>query len=446
MSPSLLRDLLAWTLTALVVVWASFLLVGLRTGVHEADELTDGHLASVAALLLSERGGRFDESRATGVAVPPGLKRHDYQQSMNVVVWRPDGSVVTRTGNAPLPPFAEREGFADLRLGDPPSRWRAFSQWDGPQHERRVTVMLSMRERDELAWDIAEQLAEPGLWLMPVIALVLGLAIRRGLTPLYQLSNEVHQLDVHRGEPLAPRQRHAEFDAVVQAINLLVERQRAALDRERQLASEFAHELRTPLAALALHARTLHGECSAQERERALLQLENDALRAGSVLSHLLQLARASRAELAESAESFDLAELARRVVAEYAQRALDRGHDLALEGDGPFMLTGHPVLLEVALRNLLDNAIGHTAAGTLVEVQYDPQARWLQVCDDGGAEAPASATAHGTPANSGLTLGLGLGHRVVEKIAAIHHAGFGPATPPEGFRSCYRLSFPPAD
>jgi two-component system, OmpR family, sensor histidine kinase QseC len=446
MKPSLLRDLLAWTLTALVLVWASFLLVGLRTGVHEADELTDGHLASVAALLLSERGGRFDD-RPVGAIVPPGLKRHDYQQSMNVVVWRADGSVLTRTGGGPLPPFSEREGFAELRLGDPPSRWRAFSRWDGPQHERRITVMLSVQERDELAWDIAEQLAEPGLWLMPVIALVLGLAIRRGLTPLYLLSNEVHQLDVARGEPLPPRQWHAEFDAVVQAINMLVERQRAVLARERQLASEFAHELRTPLAALALHARTLRGEVSVKEREHAAQRLEHDALRAGEVLSHLLQLARASRAEMAEAAEPFDLAELARRVVAEYAQAALDSGHELALEGDGPLPLTGHRVLMEVALRNLLDNAIGHTAAGTLVEVQLDAQARWLQVCDDGGKDAAAPRRGDAAPGtDSGTTLGLGLGHRVVEKIATLHHARFGPAAPPEGFSSCYRLSFPVPD
>lgn len=446
MKPSLLRDLLAWTLTALVVVWASFLLVGLRTGAHEADELTDGHLASVAALLLSQRGDLFEEKRPVGAGAVSGLKRHDYQQSMNVVVWRPDGSVLTRTGDGPLPPFTDREGFADLRLGEPPSRWRTFSQWDGPQRERKVTVMLSVRERDELASDIAEQLVEPGLWLLPVIALVLGLAIRRGLTPLYQLSNEVHQLDVTHGEPLAPRQRHAEFDAVVQAINMLVERQRAVLDRERQLASEFAHELRTPLAALALHARTLRGEVGPAEREQALVRLEHDALRAGKVLSQLLQLARASRAEMAEAAEPFDLSEVAGRVVADYAQPALDSGHELALEGNGPFPLTGHPVLVEVALRNLLDNAIGHTGPGTLVEVQLNPHARWLQVCDSGRKD-PATAGGSAVPpgAEGGLTLGLGLGHRVVEKIAAIHHASFGPAPPPDGFSSCYRLTFPSA-
>lgn len=445
MKRSLLRDLLAWTLGALVLVWASFIVVGLRTGVHEADELTDGHLASVAALLLSERNGRFDEKHDVGAKVGTELKNHDYQQSMSVVIWDRDGRVITRTGEAPVPPFTTDEGFVDLSMGNPPSPWRAFSQWSGPDRQRKVTVLLSVRERDELAWDIAEQITEPGLWLLPVIALALGLAIRRGLTPLYELSHDVNELDVTRGEPLKTRRPHAEFETVVRSINTLVERQHAVLARERQLASELAHELRTPLAALALHARTLRGDVSAAEREKSLERIEHDALRAGNVLSQLLQLARASRAEMAEAAQAFDLSELASRVVADYAQPALDSGHELALEGSRPFPLTGHPVLVEVALRNLLDNALGHTGPGTLVELQLDPDARWVQVCDNGGA-----ATAAGQPpapgTRSGLTLGLGLGHRVVEKIAAIHHAAFGRVAPPEGFTSCYRLTFEAAD
>jgi two-component system sensor histidine kinase QseC len=48
--------------------------------------------------------------------------------------------------------------------------------------------MLSLRERDDLATDIADRWCEPGLWLLPVVALVLGLAIHRGLRPLRELA------------------------------------------------------------------------------------------------------------------------------------------------------------------------------------------------------------------------------------------------------------------
>jgi two-component system sensor histidine kinase QseC len=74
-----------------------------------------------------------------------------------------------------------------------------------------------------------------------------------------------------------------------------------------------------------------------------------------------------------------------------------------------------------------------------VIEVQLDASARWLQVCDDGAVPAKDSSAA---PVSSGLSLGLGLGHRVVDKVAAIHNASFAVAAPPAGFGVCYRISF----
>ena len=437
---SLARHLLAWALGALALVWASFIVVGFRTGIHEADELTDGHLASVASILLSQSNGEFVERRDAGQSVTPDLKRHDYQQSMSIMLWDATGQLVTRSGDAPSPPFATGEGFADLLLGEPPQRWRAFSLWNGPNRERKVMVLLSVKERDELAWDIAQQVVEPGLWLLPVIALALGLAIQRGLLPLHELSRDIHELDVNQPTPLRTRHPHIEFEAVVDSINLLVERQQAALNRERQLASEMAHEMRTPLTALALQARVLRGPQTEAERADSLERLELGTVRAGQVLTQLLALARASHTELAEAAQPLDLAALAARVLAEYGAAALHSGHEMALAAPASFPLKGHAVLLELALRNLIDNALGHTPSGTLVEVQLDPTEQWLQVCDNG---ASIGARAAGAVApRPALNLGLGLGHRVVEKIAAIHNASFGAAEPPPGFSACYRMTF----
>ncbi len=442
-SRSLMLHLLAWALGALVLVWVSFIVVGFNTGIHEADELTDGHLASVVHLLLRQHEGKFDpsgpgvgEAEAAALAV---LRSHDYQQSMSVVVWGADGQVITHTGEAPLPAFTPAEGFADLSLGSPPMSWRTFSRWDPNDRSRKVMVLLSVRERDDLAQDIAEQMAQPGFWLLPVVALALGWAIRRGLNPLRDLSRDVSALDVHEAKPLRT-QPHREFKPVVDSINTLVQRQHAALVRERELSSELAHELRTPLASLTLHAGLLRSARDEAERAQALARIEHDARRANQVMSHLLALARASRTEMAEAAQPLDLLEIARQVVGDYAQLALDSGHELALVGEAPFVITGHTVLLELGLRNLIENALSHTPRGTLVEVQLDPAARWLQVCDNG--RLVNADAGDDTAVAKGPSLGLGLGHRVVDKIAAIHNARFAPAPPPAGFGSCYRISF----
>lgn len=437
---TLTGHLLAWALGALMLVWASFITFGYSTGQHEADELTDGHLASVSALLLAYGPGAFAQA---GDAPPPApapagdLKAHDYQQSLSVVMWDADGRVLTRSGSAPLPaPGAAQDGFATLTLGEPPARWRAFSRWNA-ERSRRVMVLLSLAERDALAADIAGQIIEPGLWLLPVVALALGLAVLRGLRPLYRLSRQVNGMDIHQPRPLqAPR--HAELAALADAVNLLAARYQAALDRERELASEFAHELRTPIAALALDAHALRSLPPGPEREQAAANVERQALRAGEVLSHLLALARASRAELDEAAAPLDLCEVAREVVAQLAPHAHHGGRELSLSAPQPLWLHGHPVLLALAVRNLVENALTHTPAGSQVEVRVDAGARVLQVCDwPGPASAAQSPAAVASP-------GLGLGHRVVEKIASIHKARFEhPAPGREGPR-CYRLVFAP--
>ncbi len=438
---TLMQHLLAWVLGALVLVWASYIVVGYRTGIHEADELTDGHLASVASLLLSQRDAMFVLPREPLGAALPSMQGHDYQQSLSIVVWDATGKPLTWSGDAPHPAFATSAGFADLQLGAPPEAWRTFAQWDGPQRTRRVMVLLNLQERDELARDIAEQIAMPGLWLLPVIALALGFAIRRGLRPLDELSRDVRELDATQSTVLRSPHPQREFKAVVDSINTLLQRQHAALSRERQVAGELAHELRTPLASLALHARSLRGAVSPAERDASLARLEQDALRAGEVLTHLLALARASRTELAEAAQALDLAELARRVVGDYAQAALDSGHELAFSGPPSHSVTGHAVLLELALRNLIENALRHTSRGTLVEVQIDPAGQWVQVCDNGRHGAASPPPAHSGTAPT-LGLGLGLGHRVIEKIAAIHKAHLSLVPAPAGFDTCYRITF----
>ena len=429
---SLARDIFAWVLGALTLVWATVIFVGYRTGQHEADELTDGHLASASTLLLAYAGGPTGRDAPIPRSAVNDLRAHDFQESLSVVIWDAQGDVLARSGDAPLAPFATPEGFATLHLGNPPREWRAFSRWSD-EHDRKVMVLISGVEHDQLADDIAGQAIAPGLWVLPVIAIVLGLAIRRGLRPLYELSEEVHALDTLHGAVLPATTRPTELAAAVNAINTLVERYQGALQRERALASEFAHELRTPLASIALLARELQ-QASPGDAGALLERLEQDALRAGDVLSHLLALARASRAEMAEGAQPVELQALARRVVAEMAPAADRGGHELALETGSPCTVNGHAVLLELALRNIVENAVSHTPAGTHVCVRVDGERRRLDVCDD--AAAPATAP------GGGPALGLGLGHRVVEKIAAVHGARFDELPNPGGAGRCYRLDF----
>jgi two-component system, OmpR family, sensor histidine kinase QseC len=431
--PSLFRHLLAWTLGCLLVVWATFVFFAYRTGVGEADELTDGHLASVASLLLTQNVMSFAPApTAATLGEHANLRAHDYQQSLSVFVWDREGRLVARTGEAATPTFSEVEGFETMALGVPPVQWRSFSRWDGPERNRRISVMLSLEERDGLAEDIAEQVVEPGLWLLPAISLLLFFAIRRGLRPLDDLGRQVHVLDIHRDTKLKGPP-HKEFEGIVQSINTLIHQYNRALAGERELADEVAHELRTPLASITLNAESLQSQISEVDRIDAARRVKEDAARAAAVIADLLALARASRTELAEAAQPVELVELARSVVAEYAEKSWRTGHELALEAPSMCMIKGHAVLLQIALRNLIENALHHTPAGTQVDVRVEADPPALEVRDN-GQSMPADAPRRGG------ALGLGLGHQVVAKIAAIHNGRFEAQVGSADRRQRYRI------
>lgn len=443
--PSLTRQLLLWSLGALVLVWGSFVFMGYQTGVHEADELTDGHLASVAALLLNLRASEAAEGPQATQRVPtPWLKSHDYQQSLSVVQWDARGRLLQHSGAAPVPAFSQAEGFADLAPGAQGVVWRSFSQWDAAR-THKIMVLLELRERDELAQDIAEQMIEPGLWLLPVVSLALGLALWRGLRPLYALSADVAALDPASTQRLASRHAWNEFESVVASINTLLDRQQAAMVRERRLANEVAHELRTPLSSIALQASALGGELDAAARTQAIARIGQDALRAGHVLNQLLALARASRAELHEAKAPVDLCAVARQVCVDFAQAAWQRGDDIALLAPPQLWVSGHALLLDVAARNLVENALKHTPDGTHIAVQVGASGGggvWLQVCDDGArrqGEVSGDQRAR-NPADS-----LHLGHEILRRVADIHGGHFGPAPADAPFTTCYRLDLPPS-
>ena len=442
---SLTRQLLLWSLGALALVWASFVMIGYQTGVHEADELTDGHLASVAALLLNLRASEaMQEPQVTPRAPMPGLKSHDYQQSLSVVQWDAQGRLLHHTGSAPLPSFDSEDGFANVTLGADAAVWRSFSQWDAAR-TRRITVLLALHERDELAEDIAEQMIEPGLWLLPVVSLALGLALWRGLRPLYALSADVAALDPASTQRLASRHAWSEFESVVASINTLLDRQQAALVRERRLANEVAHELRTPLSSIALQASALGGELDSAARQQAIARIGEDALRAGHVLNQLLALARASRAELHEAKAPVDLVALAGAVCADYAQAVWQRGDEIALSAPPSLVVPGHAVLLEIALRNLVENALKHTPDGTSIAVQLGAGdtvgGAWLQVCDDGArSRSDHDSGGRASPADS-----LHLGHEILRRVADIHGGRFGKVEAHAPFTTSYRLDLPEA-
>ena len=221
------------------------------------------------------------------------------------------------------------------------------------------------------------------------------------------------------GQRLDTQHRFREFSSTVAAINTLVDTLQTRAQREREFASDVAHEMRTPLAAIALQSRAAQQEATPERLQR----LEQEALRAGRILSQLLDLARAHRVGVVDpghGGESVDVGELAASLIAAHAQQAYDSEHEIALvKPDVPVKVSTPAMLVELALRNLIENSLRHTPPGTQVEVVVwrAAGAMGVSVSDDGQRPGAALKVVQ---SSAGLGLGLRLVQRIAEQMGAV--------------------------
>lgn len=426
------RYLWTWTLLTLVTIWLTLTAVAYYTGLHEADEITDGQLVSAAELLL--RPGTALDGIGQAVPAPSGRSPHatGYSPELRVVAWQDEQVVWDTHGIAALLPDPLRPGHQTLTL-DPtrPGRtWRGLVA-DAPQGTgpaRRVAILVEMGWRQSLGRDIAEHIIRPALVLLPLVALLLAWSIRRGLRPVERLSDDIAALDLDTGQMLPAHQPFQELSHTVHAINALVQRLQSQWQRERRFTSDVAHELRTPLTAMLLQSRLAQASDNATERSAALTAVEREAQRAGRILGQLLDLARAQNLD-GQSMETVDLCALARQELAAHAPMAYERGQELALDApDSPVQVQGHRTMLELALRNLVDNALRHTPPGTLVEVcvGHTPEGRATLSVSDNGARDGAQPTG-----SAGMGVGLTLVQRIADAQGVVLEQTDGdPATP----------------
>lgn len=432
--------LLKWVLITVLVVWCTLVGVAYYTGWHEAEEITEGQLVMAAELLL--RQPRL-ETMTTGERAARSVKSSSYSPELFLVVWEGDQMVWDSHGMASLLPPHIQPGHQmfDTQEAGAARHWHLYVEQRGPwgHSGRRVAVFTDVKRRKALERDIAEHIARPALVLFPLVAMLLFLALERGMSPLRRLSGQIAELDVDAGQPLPSGQRFRELRAITDAINTLIARLQSQVQRERRFASDVAHELRTPLTSIVLQARAARDAEDVAVRRDALQCVEREALHAGRVLSQLLELARTQSLNPAAHVP-VDLGQVAQQVLASHAQQAHQTMHELALDApEQPVWVDGHATMLELALRNLVDNALNHTPAGTQVEVsiRQDAQGRVvLSVCDDG-----ARAENLGRP----LRPGMGIGLTLVQRIADWHRIRFesGSAVPP--FTTCFALIWPDA-
>lgn len=135
-----------------------------------------------------------------------------------------------------------------------------------------------------------------------------------------------------------------------------------------------AHDLRSPLSAIQMSARTLVVSCREDVRAlRSVDVIQRSSARMGALIDDLLDIARMEAGQLRLKRRSCDAGEiveeavLASRVLAEEAGVSLD-----VIESDEPVALRADPMRLLQILSNLIGNAVKYTPTGGHVEIHFE--------------------------------------------------------------------------
>lgn len=269
--------------------------------------------------------------------------------------------------------------------------------------------------------EIIDHVAMP-LIPLAVLTLLLNLGlVRRILTPLRTAVAEVETLDPSdAGRRLSVPAASEEIAILVAAINKALERMEQAMTTLRQFTADAAHELRTPLAILALEAEQIPGDAPAIVMARAKLNADITAMT--RLVAQMLDLARAQSLIVPPDA-AVDLTDVARALVTTLVPLAEASGKHIRFEGEVPVMVRGHAEALSRALRNLAENAIRHTRQGSEVVVEVGPGPRCV-VRDHGPGIAADMRARVFQRFHKGAPDGTGLGLSIALAIARAHGGG----------------------
>ncbi len=418
---SLQRRLLLLVLGMVSALWVLAAGVTWYDARHELDELLDGHLAQAAALLVVQQAAGGDDD---GIADAPSL--HKYAPRVAFQVFH-EGQLVMRsagTQSAPLSPL--NTGFATIRLADG-NDWRIFGA-KGAQNDVQVYVGEQIAARNEVLRAVLRSVLWPLLVALPLLALAVWWAVRRGLLPLRQLEGALHERQAGDLQPVALADMPSEMQAPVEALNGLFARLARMMESERRFTADAAHELRTPIAAIRAQAQVALGAgADTVQREHALQFTLAGCDRATRLVEQLLTLARVEAAPAANAA-ALDMAAVVRAVMADLAPAALAHHQHLELDASAGCLMTGDEVLMGVLVRNLVDNAIRYSPAHGQIRVQVAPRGGQLMLrVEDGGpglSEEAMSRLGERFYRVLGQDQpGSGLGWSIVKRIALVSGA-----------------------
>ncbi|HYZ63917.1 MAG TPA: ATP-binding protein [Acetobacteraceae bacterium] len=325
--------------------------------------------------------------------------------------------------------------------GGGPERIRAFVSDLGDA--TMVVVGADLRQIDQLE----EAIATAFVWTVGLAAALgimggvfLSRAFLRRVDAISRTAEAIIAGDLTQRVP--SHGAGEDLDRLARTLNQMLDRIGALMDSLRQISSDVAHDLRTPLTRLyqrledaRTHARSI------ADYDAAVEAAIGEAQRLLEVFSALLRIAQVEGGSARAGFAEFDLSALAETVADAYRLDAEEAGYRFAVTIDPGVTVRGDKELLTQALANLVENAVRHTPPGTQVHVRLRAGPGAVLAVEDDGPGAGETdlrrlADRFYRGERSRTTPGSGLGLSLVSAVAELHGARLVLEQGAPGFRA----------
>jgi len=283
--------------------------------------------------------------------------------------------------------------------------------------------------------ELRESVAHTFLWGLGVVMLLafaggalMSASVLRRIEAVSRTSRDIVAGDLQRRIPLSGS--GDEFDHLAGSVNAMLDRIQVLMDGLRQVSTDIAHDLRTPLTRLRQRLeRAIDRPPDALALHAALAATLTDIDAILQTFAALLRIAQVESGARKASFTTVDLSDVL-RTIAEVYQPAFDEKEQVLGERIAPGLsVHGDRELLTQLFANLVENATRHCPPGTRVELEAERRGDRIEVrVGDHGPGIPADMRDKATQRfvrldASRSTPGNGLGLSMAAAVATLHDA-----------------------
>lgn len=449
----LLRLLVPLGVSAILNIWFARQ-EALNTATVVQDRLLLGSARIIAQQIQYEDG-------VLEVSIPPAALELFQSSDQDRVYYRiASGKGVLLSGYAELPPPPgalkpeESLHFSTL-VRDQPVRVVAYAQpvfTATDQGPVVIEVAQTYQAHKRLVQQIWTTSLRQETWMLALVAILVWIALRRGLDGIIRLGDRVRDRSPGSLEPLDPGPVPHELEPLVGAINIYIQR----LDTQMAVRSRFianaSHQLRTPFTVLQTQVNFGLRNSDSQQKDEALRAIFQEVRHGTRLVNQLLSLSSAEAGmQHPRPPVAVDLVNLVQRVLEEQAALAQAKDIDLGLDPQSDRAeLMASSFMLHELVANLVDNALRYTPAKGVVTVSVSVRRREglviLRVEDNGPGIPRAERTRvfeRFCRLHDDETPGCGLGLSIVQEVGLTLGAEILLSDPPVGTGLIVTVAFP---